>query len=627
MSQEKRVVLFTLVVLMIMYAFTLTQEPPQRRPDGDGADVSATTDTATVDPGAGVRPDRPAPAPAGLEDWMSEGRGDDPALDEPGEVVTVRTDVFEVDFDTRGARPNRWDIIAPEYLEKQPGGGDDQVISMIPAHLRNDPLRDLPLELNLKLFNRRSLPAVNRILYDHEVTSDADGVTMARFVSREAIRDVRITKTFTFHPGSFLVDLVVQVDNLSSGPCVVQSDDQGLGLSWGPGIGQYDPDISPRISGVSYVSAAAALPDQVRGITPKDDGAVQIAGPIRWVAMQNKTFMAALIAADPDRPLAGAEGQNRRINALPREIEKGQSPPYTIIASTAPMEIAPNSSGSADFKIFVGPMKRSLLRESEYGLQKITFYSSWTWFRSIMLAMMYLLDVLYAWCHSYGLAIILLTVIVKILTYPLTHHSMKLNAKTQMEMGRIKPELDQINAKYKDDFNARNKATMEAYKKHNINPMAPLRGCVPLLIQFPILIALYRLLDVSVELRGESFFWIQDLSQPDRLFSLGFTVPLLGWSYFNLLPFLMAGTTVLTQLLSATQISDPNQKMMMYMMPIMLLFMLYNLSAGLFVYWITGNIWQAAHQYITTRLLKKHQPPAPALATPTPSRGGRKGKK
>ncbi len=628
MTQEKRVVLFVCITVGIMYLFSLTNRPdPSRSGTGASGLTSGTTTQTVTRPAAVQTPEReasPPTQPSALERTLAND-----VLRRRGEVINIRTNVFDIDFDTVGARPRRWDIIAPEYVNKHPGAEDeDESVQMIPAHLSNG-IQDLPLELYARLFGSLQI-SDNLSEYQFE-TREADGKTILTGTTLLDTRhdfQLQITKTFTFDPDSFLVDLKVRLDSVGpDAPNIELADKKfGLGLSWGPGIGQYDSETSARQSGVAYVKAAMATNGSVLNITPGSDDITRRESEGLWVAIKDKSFMVALIAADEAQPFAGAISQNRNINQLPDELDATQAPPYTVIAYGPAQKLNAGESVESHYKIFVGPMNRNLLREIGYELKRITFFDSWDWFRALVLGMMYLLEKLYAFCGDYGIAIIILTLIVKILTYPLTHQSMKLNAKTQMEMAKIKPELEKINEKYKDDFQGKNKATMEAYKKHGINPMAPLRGCLPMLVQLPVMIALYRLLDVSVELRGEPFLWISDLSGPDELFALGFTVPLVGWKYFNLLPFLMAGTTVLTTMLSSTQMSDPNQRMMMYMMPAILLVMLYNLSSGLFLYWITGNIWQAIHQYVTTRILKKDTP-ATADGPSPPPYGQRRRKK
>lgn len=624
MSQEQRVIVFIIFVFgVLMLSQRIWQPQPLPKgttPSGvvEGGDDASTTGTQTAQ--APTRDDLRQPdVDVPVKDDTLE---DIYAQMEPGEKIVVHTNVYEITFDTRGARPASWRIIAPNLMEKDEETGISHPIEMIPQHAVENPEMDLPLEVSFKELGRKTYPKFNRLAYDCKLTTDAKGVATLRCVSPE-IDGLRLTKTYRIPWDSFLVDLNLEMTNLDQGSHPrdihdgIDSDDDGdldlfwgLGLRWGPGIGQYSAKNKGRMSMRNGLSGAMATDSEVVNITPNDGPPLVKAGPAQWIALRNKYFMAALIPDDESTKIAAVTAVQFNRNALSESLEKAQSPPHTIIAYGEPFKLGPGDSATANYRVFVGPMKTEVLAETGYDLNRVMFHTSWGWFRALILGLMWLLTTLYGWCHNYGIAIILLTVVVKIITYPLTHKSMKLNAKTQMEMAKIKPELTAINEKYKDDFQGKNKATMEVYKTHGINPMAPLRGCLPLMLQMPIFIALWRLLDASVDIRGVPFLWIVDLSHPDRLFTLPFALPFLGQD-FNLLPILMAITTVATQLMSATQISDPNQKMMLYMMPIMMLFMLYKFSSGLFIYWITSNIWQMVHQYVTTRLLKTHQAHAP----------------
>jgi YidC/Oxa1 family membrane protein insertase len=153
---------------------------------------------------------------------------------------------------------------------------------------------------------------------------------------------------------------------------------------------------------------------------------------------------------------------------------------------------------------------------------------------------------------------------------------------------------------------------MALYKEHGISPLAPLRGCLPMLIQIPIFFALYSLLSQSIDLRGASFLWIDDLSGPDKLvdltaYGMAFQIPLLGWrvTSLNLLPILMGVSQFLMSKLTPTPTQDASQKQMMLIFTIMFPIMLYNFPSGLFIYWLINNVWQSVHQLIANRIIRK----------------------
>jgi YidC/Oxa1 family membrane protein insertase len=181
---------------------------------------------------------------------------------------------------------------------------------------------------------------------------------------------------------------------------------------------------------------------------------------------------------------------------------------------------------------------------------------------------------------------------------------MKLQAKAMAEQAKIRPYIEEINEKYKDNPQMKNKKIMELYKEHGINPLGFLRGCLPLLIQMPIFISLYFLLSETFELKGETFLWIRDLSGPDKLVTFGMTLPVIG-RYLNLLPILMGVSQIFVSKYSSSAAADPSQKTMMYFFPIFFMFIVYNLSSGLVLYWLISNILQSGQQMIINKHMKQ----------------------
>ena len=197
---------------------------------------------------------------------------------------------------------------------------------------------------------------------------------------------------------------------------------------------------------------------------------------------------------------------------------------------------------------------------------------------------------------SYGIDIILLTVIIKLLLAPLTHKSFV----SMKQMQKLQPQMERLKERFKDDKEKLNKEIMELYRRNKVNPLG---GCLPMALQFPVFIGLYNALLTPIELRHAPFLWIKDLSRPDWE-SLPFT--LAGWPSF-----LPSGIPVLTILMGASMFlqqwmtpsaGDPNQKKMMMLMPLMFTFMFVSFPAGLTVYWLVNNVLSIAQQYLINRM-------------------------
>jgi YidC/Oxa1 family membrane protein insertase len=194
-----------------------------------------------------------------------------------------------------------------------------------------------------------------------------------------------------------------------------------------------------------------------------------------------------------------------------------------------------------------------------------------------------------------------LVVIVRLLLFPVAQKAIKMNEQMLADQAKLKPNIDAIKEKYKDS-NVQYQKTMALYKKHGINPMAPMLGCVPVLLQLPVLIAIFNLLGQEVKMQGATFLWVNDLSIPDQLFALPFTLPYFG-SYFNLLPLLMSVTMVLTTNLGTSAVGDQKKSQMRSMTILAFFFfaLFYSFPAGLVIYWMMSNIGQYLQQQVMAR--------------------------
>jgi YidC/Oxa1 family membrane protein insertase len=203
---------------------------------------------------------------------------------------------------------------------------------------------------------------------------------------------------------------------------------------------------------------------------------------------------------------------------------------------------------------------------------------------------------------NYGVIIIILSVLTKVIFYRLTHKSFK----AMKDMQRIQPKLKEIQEKYKGDRDRQNKEVMKLYKEAGVSPLS---GCLPLVLQMPVFIALYNCLSNTIELRGAPFVgWINDLSVPDTLFSWKATLPVIG-SEFHLLPILMGGAMFYQSKLGGSPTGDAapaaQSKMMMYLMPIIFTIFFYGMPSGLVLYWLVNNILTIAQQYYAQKELER----------------------
>lgn len=291
-------------------------------------------------------------------------------------------------------------------------------------------------------------------------------------------------------------------------------------------------------------------------------------GQVAWAGYSGHYFLAAFCAP---------EAVQARFTALSNG-EVGES----LLWSAAP-------GGTVSYKLFVGPKSLHMLEEVGFGLGEAIDLG---WFTVIARPLLELLLFFNSLTGNFGVAILLLTVGVRVVFYPVN----KKQATAMKAMQRIQPELKKIQAKFKDDRERLNKEMMDLYKRHKVNPLA---GCFPMLLQLPVFIGLYNALLSTIELRHSPFLgWITDLSQPDRLGALA--IPFVHPPGIPVMTLLMGASMVLQQRMTP-QMGDPTQQRMMMFMPVIFTVMFVNFPSGLVLYWLTNNILSIAQQYMNSR--------------------------
>jgi YidC/Oxa1 family membrane protein insertase len=244
-------------------------------------------------------------------------------------------------------------------------------------------------------------------------------------------------------------------------------------------------------------------------------------------------------------------------------------------------------------KLYAGPKEIGRLGDAGHDLQGLVDLG-WFWF--LAQPALWLLTRLHDATGNYGVAIIIITILQKIGFYPLTQKSYK----SMQAMQAIQPKLEALKERHKGNKQKMNQEMMELYKRHGVNPFG---GCLPMVIQIPIFIALYNALGSSVELwRAPFALWITDLSAPDTLFVVPFAIPYLGAAFaFRGLPLIMGISMFVQQKMSPTA-GDPRQaQMMLYLMPVMFTFIFWGMPSGLVLYWLVNNVLQIGHQYQMNR--------------------------
>jgi YidC/Oxa1 family membrane protein insertase len=391
-----------------------------------------------------------------------------------------------------------------------------------------------------------------------------------------------IEKRFVFHGTSYKIDYQI-ISPFIAG--------KSLTVGWTAGINESEDNNQAAAAGMSDVRKAHLYDSrEIEHIERKKPGVEDRTGMYKWAAVTSKYFLIALV---------DDEAEDADVSITTKEIPKQDNQKQQFF--NYGYKVTMNAAESAKhFWIYAGPTDISDLQKFDVNLQKV-LYGGWRWFFRadiwfpwICEAVLKVLLFLYSIVKDYGIAILLITLIMKLVTYPLTQSSNKAMSK----MKDVQPKLNAIRQKYKNDPQKMNQALMELYKKEGVNPMNP--GCLPMFIQMPILFSLFIVLRKAIELRGASsvlFPWIDDLSQAEVLFRLPFTLPFYG-DNFAIIPIVSAALTFIQQ---KQTMKDPNQQAMIYIMPIFMLALFNAFPSGLVIYFTFSTALAILQQTLTNK--------------------------
>ncbi len=368
----------------------------------------------------------------------------------------------------------------------------------------------------------------------------------------------RVTKIFSFTGSTYVIGLTVDVKTAGGRRAVPE-----IMLTERSDHSDLNPDAP-------FEGLIALVDDKIKRETPPEANQVQqMSGTISWAGFGYTYFLFALL---PD-------------NGAQHQLSIRQSGNSLIAAFSGP---AGNPAGSSQYAMFIGPKDLDTLKLVGKELERSIDFG---YFAFIAIPFLYVLHFFHRFTGSYGIDIIFLTILMKILLAPLTHKSMV----SMKQMQKLQPQMERLKERFKDDKEKLNKEIMEMYRRNKVNPLG---GCLPMLLQFPVFIGLYNALSTPIELRHASFLWIKDLSRPDWQ-SLPFSVG--TWHLgIPVLTILMGASMFLQQWMTPSA-GDPNQRRMMLMMPLMFTFMFVTFPAGLTIYWLVNNILSIGQQYWINR--------------------------
>ena len=530
---EKRVVIAVLLSIAVLYGYQMLMPspPPKKVEEVRPGTQQAAAPQATAAPATTVEPLQARPVLA------------------PARDIAVETDLYRAVFSSRGGSLKSF--ILKKYRETEgPGGKQVTLVAEEPPEFY-----DLKSEAQGFAVDPAAVCSANA---DSFSVGKGDKKELEFVCSNP--QGTMLKKAYTIRGDSYAIDLNQQLVNTSAAR---QEGVLRLVLNHridpAVKVSRFEEHGPVTYTGTDVVALKAK--DLEKGPKPYDK-------EVHWTGYADKYFLSAVIAG------------TGTLGGVTIRADRG----YVENAiSSARITLNPGEAFSLPYKLYFGPKDLDILKAQGSQLEKVIDLG---WFSAVAKPLLYSMKFLYRYVHNYGIAIIIITLIIKILFYPLTYKSYK----SMKDMQKLQPKMAALKEKHKNDRDAMNKAVMELYQTHKVNPLG---GCLPMLVQFPIFVALYRALMSSIELRHAPFMlWIQDLAAKDP---------------YYVTPIIMGATMFIQQKMTPSTGMDPTQAKMMMALPLVFTVMFINMPSGLVLYWLVNNILTIAQQMYINKLLKEKE--------------------
>jgi len=536
---EKRVVIFLVLSIAVILSYDWLLKELGWLPSSVSVQEEPRASAPTQ------QSDKPEPsraAPSGSPEGGVAAAIADPVPASADGKLTVETDVLRVIFGARGGVISSWQL-----KQYRSAPTEEKWVELV--H-QSGKFRG-PLSLVL------ADAAVDKSVRDGAFSLDSDFVKLdaahpeghvtLRF--RDAATGVTVQKQLTFHVGGYGVDVAVTVQGEAEPYEVVLGTNFGI-VEWGDGM-------------IGSIGPASLVDGKIEKESP--DTQLERKGAVQWMALQDKYFIGVLMPQRGTTALAKKEDDK---------------------VVSASVKTAAIGDGAVNrLMLYAGPKEYDTLRSLNVGLEDtIDFgwfiFGSWGVVKAVAKPIFYVLRFINEYTHNYGVTIILLTMGIKLLFVPLQYKSYK----SMKQMQVIQPKVLAVQEKFKDDRDRLNKELIKLYRDHKVNPVG---GCLPMVLQMPVFVALFNILYMTIDLRQAPFVgWITDLSVQDP---------------YYVLPVIMGASMVLQQKITPTTM-DPTQAKIMLMLPAFMTFLFINFPAGLVLYWLTNNVLTITQQIVTDRL-------------------------
>lgn len=527
---EKRALIAVVLSLAVFYGYSLLFPPPEKNPVQNPVQVAASSAqlSQSAPPSVSPQPQQPTQKAVAAKD------------------IVVETDMYTAVFTNQGGSLKS--LILKKYRETS--APDSAPVSLVAATSPDG-------------FVFRTESSGFGLLPVALYSPSAESLKLTGSEKKQLVfswtspQGVSVKKTYSFSGDGYGLALDTQLTNY--GPNSV-SGKVNLVL---PYPSQADEKLSRlETNNAVTLENGSFTTESIKDLVKEPQ---QYDTKVDWTGYADKYFLTAILS----------EG-NSIASVI---INKGSGSYLDTLVASPTFTLLPGHSHQLDYRLFFGPKGLDILKAQGQGLEKALDLG---WFSAIAKPLLYTLKFFYKYTHNYGIAIIIITFIIKLVFFPLTHKSYK----SMKDMQKIQPKMAELKEKYKNDREAMNRAVMELYRTHKVNPLG---GCLPMVVQIPVFFALYKALMFSIELRHAPFMlWITDLSAKDP---------------YYVTPIIMGATMFIQQKMTPSSM-DPMQAKMMMALPIVFTFMFLNFPSGLVIYWLVNNVLTIAQQVYINKTVK-----------------------
>ncbi len=537
---EKRVVLFLVLSLGIIFGYDLLLKQLGYSPFSTGPILDQ-----EITPGEPQKEPDPSSESNSINSPSSSS--DDPPIVE--EIAVIETPLFRAGISSQGGVITSWKL--KKFLTQTE---ENQPVELVYSNGQFPGPLSVQVNGN-EAVNQHLRQGLFRVQKDFEELDERRPTGKVILTHESSDSDLLVQKELTFHYDSYVVDIIIRTRGISENLDVMLGTNFGV-VEWSQGF-------------IGLLGSAWMIGEELEKKSPEADApTLRRDGPIRWLALQDKYFMSVFIPENANSLFSKLENE--------RVVSAGISLP------------ASSDEHVHKTRLYAGPKQFDILKSFEIGLEDtIDFgwfiYGSWSIVKAVAKPLFSILRFIYDYTHNYGLAIILLTFGIKLLFVPLQYKSYK----SMQGMQTIQPKVLALQEKFKDNKEKLNQELMKLYKEHKVNPVG---GCLPIVLQMPVFVALFNILYMTIDLRQAPFMlWITDLSAQDP---------------YYVLPVLMGVSMVVQQKIMPTTM-DPTQAKMMMILPVGLTFLFVTFPAGLVLYWVTNNVLTITQQFVTDRYILK----------------------